>query len=1644
VAALLATTAPGAALASATPALADTGQGLVPQSVALAQPSQPDPSTLPLPPAPELPAGVQAALGQARVQAMSTGRSVLVPSMTTETSTTSVLPSGHTQYTTSVLPVRVKRGNGWVPIDTRLQRTTAGGFAPAAAPAQVEFSGGGNRPLVTMTASGGASLALTWPTALPVPSVSGSTLTYASVFPSVDLKVTATQVGGFTETLVIKTAAAAANPALGTLRLGTHAHGLKVVADTYGNLSAVAPDGAVLFHAPAPQMWDSSTSTPATGVHALAAVAAAHPAIASTETVAGTGARIAPVRAQLTSTGIRLTPNQALLKSRSVHYPLFVDPTWTAQPQTGSRQHFDEVQQGCPGAQNFDSTTYGNPGVGDNTFSGCIGIERTYYQLSVPSQIYGADAIDSATFNIQETYSASCSASSTINLAWTGAINQYTDWNSAQSLMWSQQASASIGPACTSWPSTGFNIKSLITTAAAQRWTNITFGVGNSNESDGTYFKRFSINPTFTVTYDHKPDQPTAWDAKAKSTDLGCATTAPYPALGLMDSTTSVVLSNKVTDPDSDSTQTAYQYWVDGSTTKSTLYSINGVASGGTAMASPGIPASFTNPLTDGTVVDWQIVWVGDGNLYTYPPSSTVCHFTVYAHSQPIQLSSPAPVAEDTAVSVTATSSSTDPAVKYVYALDTTPPASNPPASQTLSGSQVSGGTATITTVALGAGRHMLYVNGYDAGGNVSKTSVPIQVTAASGHTYGSLSDAFNNTAVSDQSKTSNADMDGGGNSLSLQDLQAAGWASSTTGQGTQVTIDGATISLPAYGSGHDNVLADNQTITFPGGTSGDALVILATSANAGYSNPKDVVGSGSITSPHTPVNTGFAGSGCTLASVSQTDCSAPTGTLTYSNDNTTANYQLVVPDWATGQPSGLSVVTLPHYNRASAANQTGSRYLYAFAIHLKPGATLGSVTLPDVSGPANPGTTPAADPRNIAGNPLGSPLYGVPALHILGWGVRHATTDTAGRTWTGAWSAPAENQYAYTGNTHFTQQTFRTALTPSVSGTGVRVHVSNQQSNTPLTLTHLTVAPQVGNIADSARTTAGGNTITTPGFSPVPAGTPVAATFGGQTSVTIPAGGDLYSDPITTMTVTAGSPLLVSASVADAPTVEGHLWATDAKTWITAKNAGDTTGDTTGAPFTATGNLNGDWVNIFSGLDTITTGNQPTVAVLGDGLYTPYATGSTAQSTAAGPRLSDALAAALGNQSTLPHYGIVNTGIENNSLTIDVGGNQGHSALSRIDRDILSEPGLTTVVIDQGLADTLNTTLDTNTISTAYVNLQSQLQAWGIKTVYTTMTPCGGNSGCTTTADAIRTSLNNTMTATWLSRTAGLQDYVSTENSDAALSANTAASPETLKTTDPGGSFDSGDHINLTPYASATMALPANFTLSDLVPGLVPGPATPPLSLQEHWGLADGTGTTAADSSPNGNNLPLVNPVWQTDSTLPTADTSQQSSNPTGKDLSFDGSTSYGLATVPMVTTNQNYAVDAWVKLTSLTATDQVVVNETAASANALTLGYSGATQHWTLTTLTADTTPAVKSIDGGAASAGVWTHLRAVYDQSTSTLTLYVNGAVAGTVTNSNPLYDTTGTNSNFSIGAIVPTGTTTPTSVLQGALSDITLSA
>ncbi|MFF4599833.1 LamG-like jellyroll fold domain-containing protein [Amycolatopsis sp. NPDC001319] len=155
-------------------------------------------------------------------------------------------------------------------------------------------------------------------------------------------------------------------------------------------------------------------------------------------------------------------------------------------------------------------------------------------------------------------------------------------------------------------------------------------------------------------------------------------------------------------------------------------------------------------------------------------------------------------------------------------------------------------------------------------------------------------------------------------------------------------------------------------------------------------------------------------------------------------------------------------------------------------------------------------------------------------------------------------------------------------------------------------------------------------------------------------------------------------------------------------------------------------------------------------------------------------------------------------------------------------------------------------------------------------------------------------------------------------------------------------------------------------------------------------WKLDQTSGAGVTDSSGTGNTAAATNVAW--------ADSA----------ATFNGSNSEIATNGPVLNTASNFTVSAWVKPTALTASFQTFVVQKASVMSGLYLEYDPGTHKWSFSRFGSDAAnaPLYRAQSATAAQAGVWTHLVGVYESSTGAMTLYVNGAVAGTATDPTPM--------------------------------------
>ncbi|MEH0579108.1 MULTISPECIES: LamG-like jellyroll fold domain-containing protein [Streptomyces] len=653
---------------------------------------------------------------RASAKAQATGKAVAVQAATTPTESETANPDGTFTLTQSIAPVRKYASGAWKPLNATLVRRSDGTVVPSLATADLTLSGGGDGPLAVMK-DHGRSLSLTAPASigsLPVPSLDGSSATYSDVLAGVDLKVTADAQGGFSEVLVVKNAAAAANPALDTLVFPAKTKNVTLAVDKAGNIAAQDATHRTVFSAPAPQMWDSATAK-AAGPSALSAGKTA----ASDTDKPGAGAHIAPVAAAYASGGIRLTPNAGLLSSSSTVYPVYIDPTYSAAGGTVSSWTW--VNSAFPDTSFWKDTSSTGMHVGYEGWETPYHKSQAYAKFSVDSRLFGATVIDSH-FYATETYAPSCTATP-VELWQTGPIDSGTTWNDqpAWTAQWGTKTVAYGYSSSCPAQSLGFDVTSHMQNVADDaNLSSLTLGLKASDELDKYGWKKFDhATLSMSTTYDHRPNKPSALVTSPATT---CTSTVKTVGDG------DVVLYAKVSDPDGGTLSTTFNVTKTSGgaqIAKPTVSAVSGKNAAYVLKKSVLEAAAGGSPLG----VTWNVT-ASDGT-YTSPVSAT-CKFQFDA-SRPGAPditdasaydcgddASPASYQVGTAASFTlAPNASGGTTSSYLYQLNGTTPVS-----------LASTGSSTTISVTPTRGTNVLTVTAISAGGNIGDTANCILIAA--------------------------------------------------------------------------------------------------------------------------------------------------------------------------------------------------------------------------------------------------------------------------------------------------------------------------------------------------------------------------------------------------------------------------------------------------------------------------------------------------------------------------------------------------------------------------------------------------------------------------------------------------------------------------------------------------------------------------------------------------------------------------------------------------------------------------------------------------------------------------------------------------------------------------------------------------
>ncbi|PRH79980.1 hypothetical protein C6N75_06680 [Streptomyces solincola] len=129
------------------------------------------------------------------------------------------------------------------------------------------------------------------------------------------------------------------------------------------------------------------------------------------------------------------------------------------------------------------------------------------------------------------------------------------------------------------------------------------------------------------------------------------------------------------------------------------------------------------------------------------------------------------------------------------------------------------------------------------------------------------------------------------------------------------------------------------------------------------------------------------------------------------------------------------------------------------------------------------------------------------------------------------------------------------------------------------------------------------------------------------------------------------------------------------------------------------------------------------------------------------------------------------------------------------------------------------------------------------------------------------------------------------------------------------------------------------------------------------------------------------------------------------GRALQLDGDGDYAHGVAPHTDTQRPFTVSSWVRLDRLPGQAATIVSQSGKNRPGFELHYSKTYNRWAFGQYSGDVPDAtpIRALqpDGTSARVGEWVHLVGVHDAVEQTLTLYVNGAKAGSISQTKPWY-------------------------------------
>lgn len=351
-----------------------------------------------------------------------------------------------------------------------------------------------------------------------------------------------------------------------------------------------------------------------------------------------------------------------------------------------------------------------------------------------------------------------------------------------------------------------------------------------------------------------------------------------------------------------------------------------------------------------------------------------------------------------------------------------------------------------------------------------------------------------------------------------------------------------------------------------------------------------------------------------------------------------------------------------------------------------------------------------------------------------------------------------------------------------SIGGRRVRVRLSNAFGREPLHFTSVHIARPVSATVGDTRAA-------------IDPGSDRALTFGGQMEVTVPAGAEYWSDPIS-YDLPALSSVAVSFHLEEPPVIETSHPGSRETTWYAR-------GNLAGAADLAGALTVEHWYQV-SGIDveagTAAGPEAAAIVAFGDSITDGHAT-----TTNGNDRWTDVLAGRLQGDPATKNLAVLNEGTGGNRLLND---GLGPNALARFDRDVLAQSGVRYLIVFEGVND-LGTLRGLGPgmaptpaehaglvarMEAAYQQMIDRAHTHGIEAIGATMTPFGesGYAKQDSALEADRQAVN-----AWI-RAAGHFDAVI--DFDAAV--RDPQQPDRMLP-----ALDCGDHLHPSPAGYRKMA---------------------------------------------------------------------------------------------------------------------------------------------------------------------------------------------------------------------------------------------